>query len=258
MMMTLKACRWRTTKTCRRTKKGLFDALDTWMDCLQMAALVLDGIQGEAPALSGSGEQGYANATELADYLVAKGVPFREARHIVGEAVVEAIRQGKPLEALPLADLQQFSAMISDDVYRSWRCNPAWTNVRPKAASRRSRWPAAIAASETAFSEDDKGRPGPPLHLYPPGVLNNGSGSRLPPRADRQPAMLFGVMRNTSFPLKFFPPAPASAFLRQHIGDRFARLFDTLSAPVRVAAMARTARNSGSQPRHMHDLPLTR
>ncbi|MEA7543625.1 glutamyl-tRNA reductase, partial [Salmonella enterica subsp. enterica serovar Montevideo] len=41
-----------------------------------------------------------------ADYLVAKGVPFREAHHIVGEAVVEAIRQGKPLEALPLADLQ--------------------------------------------------------------------------------------------------------------------------------------------------------
>ncbi|MBJ5870841.1 argininosuccinate lyase, partial [Salmonella enterica subsp. enterica serovar Derby] len=50
-------------------------------------------------------------------YLVAKGVPFREAHHIVGEAVVEAIRQGKPLEALPLADLQKFSHVIGDDVY---------------------------------------------------------------------------------------------------------------------------------------------
>ena len=48
---------------------------------------------------------------------MAKGVPFREAHHIVGEAVVEAIRQGKALEELALADLQKFSAVIGDDVY---------------------------------------------------------------------------------------------------------------------------------------------
>lgn len=59
-------------------------------------------------------EQGYANATELADYLVAKSVPFREVRYIVGEAVTEAIRQGKALEALPLADLQKFSMVIGN------------------------------------------------------------------------------------------------------------------------------------------------
>ncbi len=55
-----------------------------------MAALVLDGIQVKRPRCE-EAAQGYANATELADYLVAKGVPFREAHHIVGEAVVEAI-----------------------------------------------------------------------------------------------------------------------------------------------------------------------
>ncbi len=65
-----------------------------------MAALVLDGIQVKRPRCAEAAQQGYANATELADYLVAKGVPFREAHHIVGEAVVEAIAQGKPLEAL--------------------------------------------------------------------------------------------------------------------------------------------------------------
>ncbi|RTF97904.1 alcohol dehydrogenase AdhP [Serratia marcescens] len=84
---------------------------------LSIPRLVLDGIQVKRPRCQEAAEQGYANATELADYLVAKGVPFREAHHIVGEAVVEAIRQGKPLEALPLADLQQFSATIADDVY---------------------------------------------------------------------------------------------------------------------------------------------
>lgn len=69
------------------------------------------------PRCQEAAQQGYANATELADYLVAKGVPFREAHHIVGETVVEAIRQGKPLEALSLADLQKFSQVIGDDVY---------------------------------------------------------------------------------------------------------------------------------------------
>ncbi len=48
---------------------------------------------------------------------MAKGVPFREAHHIVGEAVVEAIAQGKALEDLPLSDLQKFSSVIGDDVY---------------------------------------------------------------------------------------------------------------------------------------------
>jgi len=117
MMMTLKGLPLAYNKDMQEDKEGLFDALDTWMDCLQMAALVLDGIQVKRPRCQEAAEQGYANATELADYLVAKGVPFREAHHIVGEAVVEAIRQGKPLEALPLADLQQFSATIGDDVY---------------------------------------------------------------------------------------------------------------------------------------------
>ena len=60
---------------------------------------------------------GYSNATELADYLVAKGIPFREAHHIVGEAVVYAIKQSKPLEDLAVSEFQQFSDVISDDVY---------------------------------------------------------------------------------------------------------------------------------------------
>ncbi|HCS2510662.1 TPA: argininosuccinate lyase, partial [Shigella flexneri] len=87
------------------------------LDCLHMAALVLDGIQVKRPRCQEAAQQGYANATELADYLVAKGVPFREAHHIVGEAVVEAIRQGKPLEDLPLSELQKFSQVIGEDVY---------------------------------------------------------------------------------------------------------------------------------------------
>ena len=84
---------------------------------IHRGCLVLDGIQVKRPRCQEAAQQGYANATELADYLVAKGVPFREAHHIVGEAVVEAIRQGKPLEDLPLDELQKFSPVIDEDVY---------------------------------------------------------------------------------------------------------------------------------------------
>ncbi|MGL9724606.1 argininosuccinate lyase [Sodalis sp. (in: enterobacteria)] len=117
MMMTLKGLPLAYNKDMQEDKEGLFDALDTWLDCLHMAVLVLDGIQLKSPRCREAAQQGYANATELADYLVARGIPFREAHHIVGEAVVEAIRQGLPLEALPLAQLQAFSPVIGDDVY---------------------------------------------------------------------------------------------------------------------------------------------
>ena len=117
MMMTLKGLPLAYNKDMQEDKEGIFDALDTWLDCLHMAVLVLDGIQVKRPRCQEAAQQGYANATELADYLVAKGVPFREAHHIVGEAVVEAIRQGKPLEDLPLSELQKFSQVIDEDVY---------------------------------------------------------------------------------------------------------------------------------------------
>lgn len=117
MMMTLKGLPLAYNKDMQEDKEGLFDALDTWLDCLHMSVLVLDGLQVKRPRCQEAAEQGYANSTELADYLVAKGVPFREAHHIVGETVVEAIKQGVALEALTLAQLKQFSSVIEDDVY---------------------------------------------------------------------------------------------------------------------------------------------
>lgn len=117
LMMTLKGLPLAYNKDMQEDKEGLFDALDTWLECLHMAALVLDGIQVKRPRTKEAAQQGYANATELADYLVAKGIPFREAHHIVGAAVLSAIAEGKALEELSLAQLQQFSAVIDSDVY---------------------------------------------------------------------------------------------------------------------------------------------
>ncbi|EOX3461233.1 argininosuccinate lyase [Vibrio cholerae] len=117
MMMTVKALPLAYNKDMQEDKKGLFDALDTWFDCLQMAGLCFDGIKVNAARTLEAAKQGYSNATELADYLVAKGIPFREAHHIVGVAVVAAIGKGVALEELSLAELQQFSPLIEQDVY---------------------------------------------------------------------------------------------------------------------------------------------
>jgi argininosuccinate lyase len=116
-MMTLKGLPLAYNKDMQEDKEGLFDALDSWYDCLHMAALVLEGLQVKRPRCAEAAQQGYANATELADYLVAKGIPFREAHHIVGSAVLEAIVQGKALEELSLSALKAFSSVIENDVY---------------------------------------------------------------------------------------------------------------------------------------------
>ena len=94
MLMTLKALPLAYNKDMQEDKEGLFDALDTWHDCLDMAQLVLEDIKPNETRAREAAMGGYSNATELADYLVAKGIPFREAHHIVGEVVVYALKQG--------------------------------------------------------------------------------------------------------------------------------------------------------------------
>ncbi|EGQ7975079.1 argininosuccinate lyase [Vibrio parahaemolyticus] len=117
MMMTVKALPLAYNKDMQEDKEGLFDALDTWNDCMEMAALCFDGIKVNGERTLEAAKQGYANATELADYLVAKGIPFREAHHIVGVVVVGAIAKGCALEELSLQELQEFSDVIDNDVY---------------------------------------------------------------------------------------------------------------------------------------------
>ena len=117
MMMTVKALPLAYNKDMQEDKEGLFDALDTWNDCMEMAALCFEGIKVNGERTLEAAKQGYANSTELADYLVAKGIPFREAHHIVGVAVVGAIAKSCALEELSLEELKAFSPVIESDVY---------------------------------------------------------------------------------------------------------------------------------------------
>ncbi len=117
ILTTLKALPLAYDKDMQEDKEGLFDALDTWHDCLDMASLVLEDIKIRENRTLEAAKGGYSNATELADYLVTKGIPFREAHHIVGELVVYAISVNKPLEELTLDEFHKVNNLITDDVY---------------------------------------------------------------------------------------------------------------------------------------------
>ncbi|MCS6123325.1 argininosuccinate lyase [Shewanella baltica] len=117
ILTTMKALPLAYNKDMQEDKEGLFDVVDSWAICLDMAALVLSGLKVNRSNALLAAQQGYANSTELADYLVSKGMPFREAHHVVGEVVVAAIAKQIPLEEFSLAELKTFAAIIEDDVY---------------------------------------------------------------------------------------------------------------------------------------------
>lgn len=104
-------------KDNQEDKEPLFDTADTLLDTLRIYADMLSGITVNRAAMRAAATEGFATATDLADYLVKKGVPFRDAHEIVARAVRLAVDQGCDLEALPLTTLQTFSPYIAEDVF---------------------------------------------------------------------------------------------------------------------------------------------
>ena len=105
-------------KDNQEDKEPLFDTADTLLVTLEIYADMLRGIQVNKEAMRNAATEGFATATDLADYLVKKGTPFRDAHEVVALAVRHAVDKGCDLSDLPLTELQKFSAQISDDVYQ--------------------------------------------------------------------------------------------------------------------------------------------
>ncbi len=104
-------------KDNQEDKEPLFDTADTVRDTLKAFADMVAGIQPQADAMRAAVLEGYATATDLADYLVKKGLPFRDAHEAVALAVRHAVEKNCSLEDLSLAELQNFNALIQDDIY---------------------------------------------------------------------------------------------------------------------------------------------
>jgi len=98
-------------------KETFFDALDQMRASVEIMGRMLPGLQTRPAVMRAQAERGFATATDLADYLVRKGLPFRDAHAVVGRAVRLAQERNIGLEALPLADLQALSPLIGREVY---------------------------------------------------------------------------------------------------------------------------------------------
>ena len=104
-------------KDNQEDKEPLFDTVDTLKDTLRIFADMVGGITVKADAMERAALKGYATATDLADYLAKKGLPFRDAHETVAHAVKAAIAQGVDLAELPLEALQMFNPAIGSDVF---------------------------------------------------------------------------------------------------------------------------------------------
>jgi argininosuccinate lyase len=104
-------------KDNQEDKEPLFDTVDTLKDTLRIFAELAGGITVQPQAMEQAALKGYATATDLADYLVKKGLPFRDAHEAVAHAVKAAVSHNCDLSELPLAVLQQFNGAIGKDVY---------------------------------------------------------------------------------------------------------------------------------------------
>jgi len=117
LLTTLKGLPLAYNKDMQEDKESVFDAFDTATNSLKVAKTVLNNITVDEQKTHDAVSRGYMNATELADYLVRKGIPFRQAHEIVGKIVVKAIELGKEINQLTISELRSHSSLIDEDVF---------------------------------------------------------------------------------------------------------------------------------------------
>ena len=138
-------------KDMQEDKQGFFDLMSTWQQSLLVLATVLPHLTVNEQQCRQAAELGYSNATDLADYLVSKGMPFRDAHEVVGELVVHAAKLQLALETLPLTQMQQFSDLIQDDVYPALQLEAGLQKRNALGGTSVQQVTAALAAVKTWF-----------------------------------------------------------------------------------------------------------
>ena len=106
-------------KDMQEDKEAAFDAFDTVKNCIVLFTGMLDTIKFRKDRMAESAMRGFTNATDAADYLVGKGVPFREAHGIVGRLVLYCIEKNTSIDALPLAEMRTISNKFEEDIYEA-------------------------------------------------------------------------------------------------------------------------------------------
>ncbi len=117
LLTTLKGIPLAYNKDMQEDKESIFDACDTLKMCLQVFAPMVSTMKANTENMKKAAQKGFINATDLADYLVKKGLPFRSAYKISGELVAKCIKEDKVLETLTLEEYKEFSDLFENDLY---------------------------------------------------------------------------------------------------------------------------------------------
>ena len=142
-------------KDLQEDKEILFDTLDTLVECLQVAQIVMETLKVKRTAAQESVQRDFLNATDLADYLVRKGLPFRKAHELVGKIVLHCESKKIQLHELPMSDLQTFSALIGEDVFEALSLEKCINARSVMGGTAKSRVAEAIEEAEKRLSTAD-------------------------------------------------------------------------------------------------------
>jgi argininosuccinate lyase len=118
LLMLMKSQPLAYNKDNQEDKEPLFDTADTLINCLRAFADMMPHVKPKRDNMYNSAKRGFATATDLADYLVSKGMAFRDAHEVVGQAVRLGLNTQRDLSELTLAELQGFSKTIGEDVFQ--------------------------------------------------------------------------------------------------------------------------------------------
>ena len=119
MLTTLKGIPLAYNKDMQEDKEPFFDAADTVLNCVTLFNGMLSTVTFNRKVMEESAKNGFTNATDVADYLVVKNIPFRDAHRIVGELVLLCIDKGCALDDLTLDEFKKYSPVIEEDIYEA-------------------------------------------------------------------------------------------------------------------------------------------
>jgi argininosuccinate lyase len=140
-------------KDMQEDKEAVFDCIDTTQISLKAAAMILGHAMLREDVTREAASRGYLNATDLADYLVKKGAPFRTAHETVGKAVLYALDAGKELNELSIEELREFSPEIGDDVFESLSLDSSLAAKKAIGGTSPERVAAALEAAKNYLSK---------------------------------------------------------------------------------------------------------
>lgn len=142
-------------KDMQEDKEAVFDTADTVRQAMSVSATVLRNVKLREERGTAAAQTGYLNATELADYLARKGVPFREGHELVGRIVLYAIGRGVELEGLSLDELRKFSSAIEADVFDALSLERTVNSKDQIGGTSRRQVAAALATARSALASID-------------------------------------------------------------------------------------------------------